>query len=338
MKRWLYIIIVVIFLIISGFLSYYFYQIKNKSLEEIIHGPCLLDGEVADYEIIKKKSEVSLANVFIKDKNSKKILFKFQIELPIPNHYHPIELHQCGVYTTRDFNYDYIKKRATPDYKFELWKYNYNRNGEPLIFLSGPISGSLFGTDFRIAPNEKYIVLEKGYLGKEDYSLVIKDLNTKKDVFVLSAKSIRKQYPDVVGSFNMREWSKDNRYFWGHISDGAYVLAYFRIDANNWKVDIFEAPEGVGGGDALNIEKGLVTRHPGYVWTGLDILTEEIKREWREQGKKSKLHLYNLFTKEQILLETIDEPLWYFKPKWLSDTELGYIMPSGERKVYKIEK
>jgi len=43
----------------------------------------------------------------------------------------------------------------------------------------------------------------------------------------------------------------------------------------------------------------------------MDILTEQVKQEWREQGKKSTLYLYNLFTKEQILLETTDEPLWF---------------------------
>lgn len=32
----------------------------------------------------------------------------------------------------------------------------------------------------------------------------------------------------------------------------------------------------------------------------------------------------------------ITEPLWYFKPKWLSETELGYTLPNGEKKVYKI--
>lgn len=319
-------------------------DIFPKQFLRLVHNECLEEDEIVNYGIKKKENEISTADIIIADKNNNQEKYRFQIELPIPDHYHPLELHKCGIYAVKSSGYDYKNRTSLPGYKAEIWKYDYKGNGEPVVLIAEDPMGNLkgykyfFSTDFRVDSQEKYLVLIKSYSNKDDYSLIIKDLKTKQDLFVLSAKDIAEQYPNIVGNFNMREWSKDARYFWGDIFVGAYVKGFFRIDTLNWKTDIFEVLEGVGGGDALNTEKSLVTRHPGYVWTGLDILTEEIKKEWREQGKKSALYLYNLFTKEQILLETTNEPLWFFKPKWLSDTELEYESPTGEKEIYRISE
>lgn len=312
-------------------------DILPKQFLSFIYDECLREDDVANYEIQKKEKEVSVANIVILDKNNNQEKHRFQIELPIPDHYHPIEIHKCGVYATKSFNYDYANRKAMPDYRIELWRYGYNGSGASVTFLSGPISGSGFGTDFRIDLLEKYIVLERGYLGKDDYALIIKDLKTKEDIFVLSAKDIFKQYPNIIGVFDMREWSKDGRYFWGNIFDGAYVNAYFRIDTQNWKTDIFETPDGAMGGFPLNINTGYVPIQPGQVWTGDYQLTQELKEQYRKEGKKSELYIYNLFTKKKILVGTTDEPLWFFGPKWLSDIELEYELPSGEKKIYRID-
>lgn len=320
--------------------------LKNQE-NETEHLLCLSESEQADFKIERLGKYPSVEydkgfiEVVVKEVDTYKETSRFKIDNVInPSHYHPAEIHKCGVYVIRVFNYDPSKTKQDPGYKNELWKYDYNGNGKPIILFSEKSKEfiSYYSPDFRIDPNENFLVLEKAYLGRKDYSLVIKNLNNKENIFVLSAKEITEQHQNIVGNFNMREWTKDSRYFWGDIFVGAYVKGFFRIDTFNWKTDIFEAPEGVGGGDALNTEKGLVTRHPGYVWTGLDILTEEIKKEWRKQGKKSTLYLYNLFTKEQILLETTDEPLWFFKPKWLSDTELQYELPTGEKKIYRVKE
>lgn len=344
------ILILIVLGVIVLSISYFLYppkkqiEINNQKTKQGL-GRCLNEDEQADFTIKRLGTYPSpdydrgFIEVMVKKVNTDKEIVKFKIDNIInPSHYHPIELHRCGVYVIKVFNYDPNKTKQDPGYREEIWLYDYNGNGEPLILLAEKPNEfiSYYSPDFRIDQQEQYIVLEKGYLGKEDYSLVFKDIRIKENKFVLLANIIIEQYPNIIGVFDMREWTKDGRYFWGSISKGAYVFGYFRIDNQNWKTDIFEAPEGVGGGDALNIEKGLVTRHPGYIWTGMDILTEQIKQEWREQGKKSTLHLYNLFTKEQMLLETTDEPLWFFKPRWLSDIELEYYLPTGERKIYKI--
>lgn len=339
MKKKPAIVISLMFLLIFSLATYIFFHEKSVSVKQggrIAHGICLAEDEVASYEIKKKDNEVSIANIIISDKSNRQEQYRFQIELPIPDHYHPIELHKCGIYAVRSFNYDYVKKQAVSNYRIELWRYNYARNGESITFLSGPISGKEFGTDFRIDNSEKYLALEKGYLGKEDYSIVIKDLGTKEDIFVLSMKNIAEQYSNIAGNFGLDQWTKDSRYFWGDIFDGAYVNGYFRIDTQNWKTDIYEAPDGAMGGSPLNINTGYLAIQPGQVWTGDYQLTEELKEQYKKEGKKSELYLYNLFTKEKMLIETTDEPLFWFKPKWLSDTELEYELPNGEKKVYEI--
>lgn len=298
---------------------------------------CLNSNEVASYQINKKQKEVSTATIFVSDKETSMIKRQFDIELPIPDHYHPLELHDCGVYAVRSFNYDYQKKYAATDYRMESWRYDYDGKGESVVFLSGPISGSGFSSDFRVDPQEKYMILVRGYLGSPDYALVFKDLKTKEDLYILSSEQITRQHSNIVGSFDFEGWSKEGKYFWFSIFEGAKVHAFGRIEKETWKLDIFPTQKGTKGGDAFNSEKGYVTYDDGPGWIGLDIFSKQVEEKWKEQGKIVSFYLYNLFTKEKILLFTTAEPLWWHKPKWISDTELEYTLPTGEQKVYKLE-
>ncbi|MBU4223870.1 hypothetical protein KJ934_01450, partial [Patescibacteria group bacterium] len=286
-------IILILILVMAGIAGYFFFFQKEKSIE------CLGEKRDVFYKIEEKESPLADVVIAIDDKSTKEELFSFKIE-NIRKNYHPIELHQCGIYVIRMFNYDPNKVEQKPDYKSELWRYSYTGNGESVLLFHEIISQdkykSYYVTDFRIDSFEKYLVLEKGYLGKEDYSLVVKDLNTKKDVFTLLSKDLQRMNPNFIGVFDMLEWSEDGRYFWGSVSDGAYVNGYFRIDTQNWKADIYEAPDGAMGGSPLNINTGYLPVQPGQVWTGDYQLTEELKEQYKKEGKKSQLYLYNLFT------------------------------------------
>lgn len=328
---------------------YFFYKTGNVAQQS----DCLTDDETASYEIKERKrvlgDVIADVTVNVTNKQTNLAVNTFQIKDVFKN-YHPIEIHLCGVYLIKFLNYDPQKTKQNPGFKAELWGYRYNGQGNTLLILSekdqqGVFKGN-YSYDFRIDPDEKYITLdkliveesEKGYSGGEDNYLTIKDIKTKEDIFSLSMKGITKQHPNVVGSFGFDTWTKDSRYFWGDIFDGAYVLAYFRIDVTNWKADIFEAPDGAMGGMPLNVNIGYVPIQPGLVWTGDAELTQELKEKENKEGKGSSLYLYNLFTKEKILVETTNEPQFFFKPKWLSDTELQYTLPSGEVKVFTIPK
>jgi len=313
---------------------------KQVTQKELPPNGCLEENEIAGYNIKEKTGENGgILAIDVKNKLDKKSIQSFEIK-NVRINYRPIETHKCGVYIVRQFNYNPNTPKQSIGYKEELWRYVYNGVGENILLLAEKQNEfiSYFASDFRVSPSEKYIILEKGYLGKDDYALVIKDLKTMEDVFVLSAKSTFAQYPNMAGSFGFDKWTDDSRYFWGDIFDGAYVNGYFRIDTQNWKADIFESPDGAMGGSPLNINTGYLPIQPGQVWTGDYEITQELKEQHKREGKKSFLYLYNLFTKEKKLIETTNEPIFWFKPEWLSDTELQYELPSGEKKIYKINE
>ncbi|TSC95488.1 MAG: hypothetical protein Athens101426_693, partial [Parcubacteria group bacterium Athens1014_26] len=97
-------------------------------------------------------------------------------------------------------------------------------------------------------------------------------------------------------------------------------------------------PKDVLGGDALNLENGYITVHPGNVWFGVSELDQEERARRRAQDIGTELYIENLFTKKRQFVASTTEPLYYFKSKWLSDTELQYELPNGEKKIYKINE
>jgi len=192
-------------------------QEEEKS-ERISHSPCLSDDEIAEY-LIDDKYAVELKypkfplTINVKDKNNNnKIKLTFQIN-NVRESYHPIELHKCGVYVVRIFNYNPNKTKQDPGYKEELWEYDYNGNGRAILLLAEKPKEfiSYYSPDFRIDSSESYLFLIQSYLGQSDYALVVKDLKTKEDVFVLTLEEVLKKYPDIRrGSFGLGVFTPDN--------------------------------------------------------------------------------------------------------------------------------
>lgn len=321
--------LVVILIISLGFLGYYFYQPWDK-LKEPDRSPCLGPTEEVQYKAYEKKDGPSSAKIFVKDRNTNKVIFEFQIENIVPNHYYPYEAHRCGIYLVREFNFDYKKGKPLPDFRMEVWRYRYDGSGEKLIEEN----------DFRVSSDEKYLFLIRGYGGSPDYAIVVKDIKTLNDIFVFPIEEIERRNPDMVASisFIRESWTRDGRYFWAKTHYGANVLGFIRIDSQNWNVDLLPTPPDVLGGDALNPENGYITVHPGNIWIGIYEIEEQEKAERREKGIGTELYIHNLFTGKRHFIAKTDEPLWFFKPKWLSDTELGYELPTGEKKIYKINE
>jgi len=292
---------------------------------------CLADGETAE-PIIEDNGRSGFVTVSVLDNNQE--ISSFKIEDVITNSV-SVETHKCGIYLMKVFNFDPKKTEQDVGYKDELWKYDYSGNGEKLILLSEKPDEyvSYYNDDFRVDPLERYIVLER--FAKEEGSylpvLVVKDLATKEDIYTLPWKKIYQEYPEMVEGFSIDilSWSNDGRYFWGKISAAAMVSAYFRIDIETWAYEMFEAPEHQGGGDQLNPDNGWVTHHTGNFW-----LLENM-----EAGSKgSRFYLYNLFTRENVLIYEAEQPDLFIIPTWLSDTEIEYELPSGEREIYTFNK
>ncbi|HAZ03916.1 MAG TPA: hypothetical protein DCY97_17355 [Marinilabiliales bacterium] len=309
----------------------HFYPKEQLRVEIQKHQPCLSEDEFAEYNISKKAENDGIADITVKEKMTNEEIFKFRIEISDSNHYHPIEMHQCGVYAIRTFGYDYKNKKNLEDYRRELWLYNYNGDGNSLLSDSAVWSYQNILGDFRISPDERYLVLQKAYFGSPDYAIVIKNIKTLDDIFVLPMLEIEKRNPDVVQDIIFNDWTRDGRYFWVHTHIGADTLGFIRIDNTDWSYELFKSPPDVLGGDKLNLENGWLTVHPGNIWFGISDFTKEEVAKRRARGMGTEFYIYNFFTKERRFIDKTDEPLWYFKPNWISDTELEYSVPSGER-------
>ena len=309
-----------------------------SNVEEVVDNKCLNEGEEVRYEFTRGKNTGDSVTIFVVDKKSKDIKKQFGFFVLSASHYHPIEIYKCRVYAVRSFGYDYIKKITLENYKNELWAYDYAGVGKSVMTSYAKWSHENILGDFRISPPEQYIALRKGYGGRDDYSLVIKDLNTLKAAFVLPVADIIKQNPDVVGdvSFENGGWSTDGRYFWAGMSVGAEIYGFVRIDSKNWSFEAFTAPQVTMGGDALNINTGIVTYGADVApWSGVVEIDEQLRKEAAQTGQISSFYIYNLLTKQKYLVATTTDPTYYFRPEWLSDTELQYELPSGEKKIYK---
>jgi len=337
-------VFVIVIIVISISISVCFY-LSQKFTQDIIeqqvsHSPCLGEDEVAEYEIIEKNrglgdTEADII-ISIRDKKNDFIKHIFKINNLFNNH--SFEIHKCGVYVLRMFNYNSQKIKQDTGYKDELWKYDYTGNGKSImLFAEKPGEFiSYYSSVFRIDFIEAYIVLLRGHLSREDYAIVIKELKSLTNSFELLRKDLFEKYPDLIGYFGLESWTKDGAYFWGDLAIGANEIAFLRIARDTWDIDVLPAPQDVLGGDALNIENGWITVHPGNVWFGIAEMTEAEKAKRRSQDIGTELYIHNLFTQERQFVDKTDEPLWFFKPKWISDTELEYEMPNGERRIYRI--
>lgn len=326
-------------LVLLGGLAIYWFSLPELNIPENKRKACLEASEVAEYSTPgeNKAFVTSPVRITVKDKISGKKKYEFEIMYNSKGAF-TFAIFPCNIYVTKIFNYD-EKRGPLPGYRNELWRFHYDGSGEPLLTLfKGEGAPDNFGQSFLVDPTETYIAFERSYLGSPSYALVIKNLNNLSDVHVLSYQSLIAAHEAPQGAIGLKQWTKDGRYFWGRIFDGAIVYAFFRLERDVWKTKVFPAPKDVLGGDALNVENGYITVHPGNIWFGFAEFEDREKAKRRVQGIGTELYIHNLITGERKFVTSTTEPLWYFKPKWLSDTELQYELPDGEKKIYKIQE
>ncbi len=242
--------------------AYYFYFSKKTSgifqqsiptapiiekQEKKPHSACLADNEWVAHSLSEYyapplrgviKNPVLIA---IKDKTTRETKFEFEVDNVDIGHYRPIELHKCGAYAIREFNYDFKNFKLPPGAAKELWRYDYGGNGQKILtFINVDNQGiehSFFGSDFRIDDTETYIALIRSYLGNPDYSLVIKNLKTNEEVFILSLRELVEKYNIESGDFNLGGWGQNALQFQlSNINNTAFVL-----EKDTWKIlDVFD--------------------------------------------------------------------------------------------------
>lgn len=311
---------------------------KLKRLLPQSDNSCLREGERAEYEFEdnKQRSE-SYVTVRVKDESGA-ILREFRETIMSPTHYHPIELHRCGVYFIRAFNYDPKKPEQSVSFRSELWKYDYSGKGQSVVLVNekSPQYISYYSYDFRLNPGERLVALRDNS-DLYNQKIIVKDLELRNDAVSLPLSEIALKNKQLQGDAMLLDWTRDSRYFWFSLFEAAYVNGWVRVDSRDWSYELFEAPEGVLGGYPLNIETGWVPLIPGAFWTGVVEFNEEIQEERKTMGHTADLYLYNVITKEKILVEDTDFPTWQgLKGQWLSETELEYTMPDGTIKTFTV--
>ena len=154
------------------------------------------------------------------------------------NHVHAVETHKCGVYVIRKFS-------GTS----ELWHYDYNGNGKKAFLFSDYKNISVsFGSNFRIDDTETYLTLVRSWYGDENHALVIKDLKTMKDVYVITLKELMEKYGVEPGTIQLSSWYENIFKF--EIIFPSKKNPWFRLYGDTWKLEktetFDEMPEEAG--------------------------------------------------------------------------------------------
>lgn len=289
----------------------------------------------------------------INTRSSTTVLSK-QVEVPSPKAWHSYHLGRCGFYLIQAFNanYDTIVPAPPParDYSFELWKFSYFSDSPKQLIILAEQQGetretykSYYSSSFTIDPTETYISLERSYLEKPDYALVVKSIQTGKDVYVLTLADLLKQHPSIAGSFDVGEWYErpdGSLVLAGNVYQDRYKPAFYLLEAGTWTMHIWPTPEDFSGYSEFAIAK--YSPYLAYtdfdVFGGIDIIEDQVFANKVARGDTVHLKVANLETGKTNTIAEIPLIRHYrFNLTWLSETELRYTLPDGTTRTYTVE-
>lgn len=304
---------------------------------------CLGDDEVASYQINKNSEGGGIVTIEIKKKTADAIIKSFTMGTIDPQRVDPLEIHHCHIYVSREFNVDYKRNVLLPGFSEELWAYDFNGIGNKIItFVSKDFAGKengIYDFSFKVNDSEQYLVLTRGYLGSSDYAVVVKDLKTLNDIFVLTSADLMSKYKLPQAEIGAGRWL-DNNTFLVFVTDGAVTFDEIVVSKSgaDWKLTILPVPDDASVVTAWNPDGYWIAYNDGPGWIGAEDVAQGIYQQWRAQGKEQSLFAYNLATKQKVTLATTNDPSWSFKTIWVSTTTLQYTLPSRATSTYVISQ
>lgn len=216
---------------------------KIKCLEDdewaevIPHYWDISDSKVAeDINVyVVKKGEIDFNKISgeeLKKQLKEKNRFNFFINDVASSAYMP-DILKCGVYVVRIFE---DEKRD------EFWHYDYSGKGRSVLILDefGKDGNSTRGIDSyhsyaKVDPTETYVALVRTWVGDENHALVIKNLKTMEDAYVVTLKELVEKYGIEPGTIQLSGWYKNIFQF--EIIFPSERNPWFRLDSNNWKLE-----------------------------------------------------------------------------------------------------
>lgn len=253
---------IIVFCLIAGiYILRYRQKPVTQSLPSVIttpiltHSPCLQDNEKAvdswgEFYGPKPKDQTE-GRMFIavRDKDTKETKYEFFID-DVERTAFSTEVHKCGVYVARMFNYDSKKLEYLPGFRAELWKYQYNGKGEKILTLrykdEKGVDRFLWRSFFRIdyGDPENYLALFRSQYNDPfedpDYAIVIKDLKTMEDVFEIKLRDLIEKYQIGPGDFD-DSWSWSRGFGSGDFQKGCF---HFQITNFEGEVFVFRVIRG----------------------------------------------------------------------------------------------
>lgn len=321
-----------------------------SDVQQLLTGTrCLKDTEKAMYEILDEGRPGKI-RISVFDTMASTTVWKRELSVPSTTHIHSYELQRCSFYLHRAENYDFQQNKALPGYVWDLRRYKYFNDGlgKRVMVISQNLSGetgkreNLYGSMFVVDLSDTYISLERSVLGKPDYALVIKNIETGEDEYVLTLDEVLKEHSNVAGSFDVGKWvmRPDGEYLFTTIYDGSRIMAYVYVKLGTWETRIYETPPdqmaGVEG--AMPPFAPLMAYTDVIVWAGFAEMTDQLIEEQIASGQKKHLIVANLRTGKKTVVEAVPIIKTHrFKMAWISDTELEYTMPDGAKKIYRVE-
>ncbi|MDQ5961934.1 MAG: hypothetical protein QG669_326 [Patescibacteria group bacterium] len=246
----------------------------------------------------------------------------------------------CHFYTTKFLN---VKRVPKTSYDASLWQYTYTGEGKKVLDFTRRIDENnsffIYNLGYSVDPKEKFVALSHGNVYEGEITLTIKDLNTLNDFVVIDLKNgVFKEHPEMFGDilFENAHWSKDGKYFLTPFHDQADVIGYIRVNLVDGSHQVYDAYPGTMGGDQINADTGWTTFDDGPEWSGWSDIEESNRDEWRAQGIKVNFGIYNIYTKQKIVIEQVNDTTHWHEPRWIDDNTLEYLSITGEKKIYTL--
>lgn len=245
-------------------------------------------------------------------------------------HYHSCEYHNGNLYIIRRRGYeewtDELQKykldadeewASAEEWTDELWKYDADGEGTKLY--------SAQGLDFRVAPNERYIALQKDL----EHLIFIDSLGNLAREFTINQLTghDKKAHAPLPAYLSLLKWSDDSSEFWGDLHAGPSPQTIYRITVASWQTTLYDVSKL-----PIYWEYDLNANIAKLVYSDCPAIYDvDGREEFINSQQQVTLFIYDFSNQSTQVIATAVAKC--FNPKWLDDNTIEYNHPSEDRRI-----